>query len=149
MDIIINIQNNIVVIYEINSFLCNLGGGKLFPNNIHQANSILPIIKNSKKPIIPPYYRWVVSCIVKDIKSIIIYLSLPISYRLSPRTASTRTRIVARRNCSFAINLYAGMVMQTSMRDLLDLWLSCSVCHYGSASLWSQENPRAQKDREN
>jgi hypothetical protein len=38
MGIIGNIQNNIVVIYEIKSFLCNLGSGKFFPNNIHRKN---------------------------------------------------------------------------------------------------------------
>jgi hypothetical protein len=37
MGIIGNIQNNIVVIYEIMFFLCNLGGGEIFPNNIHRV----------------------------------------------------------------------------------------------------------------
>jgi hypothetical protein len=35
MGIIGNIQNNIVVIYEIKSFYVTLTAGKLFPTNIH------------------------------------------------------------------------------------------------------------------
>jgi hypothetical protein len=54
MSIIGNIQNNIVVIYEIESFYVTLAAGKFFPNNW-------------EKPIILPYYRWVVLCTVKDL----------------------------------------------------------------------------------
>jgi hypothetical protein len=38
MGIIGNIQNHIVVIFEIRSFYVILAAGKFFPNNIHQAN---------------------------------------------------------------------------------------------------------------
>jgi hypothetical protein len=38
MDIIRNIKNNIVVIYEIKSFYVTLAVGKFFPNNINRAN---------------------------------------------------------------------------------------------------------------
>jgi hypothetical protein len=38
MGIIRNIQNNIVVIYEIKSFYVTLAAGKFFPNNIHRVN---------------------------------------------------------------------------------------------------------------
>jgi hypothetical protein len=38
MGIIGNIQNNIVVIYEIMFFYVTLATGKFFPNNIHRVN---------------------------------------------------------------------------------------------------------------
>jgi hypothetical protein len=38
MGIIENIQNNIVVVYEIKSFYVILAAGKFFLNNIHPAN---------------------------------------------------------------------------------------------------------------
>jgi hypothetical protein len=38
MSIIGNIQNNIIIIYEIKSFYATLAAEKFFPNNIHQAN---------------------------------------------------------------------------------------------------------------
>jgi hypothetical protein len=38
MVIIGNIQNNIIVIYEIKSFYVTLAAGKFFPKNIHRAN---------------------------------------------------------------------------------------------------------------
>jgi hypothetical protein len=65
--IIENIQNNIVVIYEIKSFYVTLAAGKFVPNNIHQANYHFTHSKKLKKMIIPPYYRWVVLCTVKDL----------------------------------------------------------------------------------
>jgi hypothetical protein len=68
MDIMGNIQNNIVVIYEIKSFLCNLSSGEIFPNNIHGANYHFTYSKKlEKNPIIPRYHRWVVLCTVKDL----------------------------------------------------------------------------------
>jgi hypothetical protein len=62
-----NIQNNIVVIYEIKSFYITLAAGKFFPNNIHRANYHFTHSKKQKTSIIPPYYRWVVLCTVKDL----------------------------------------------------------------------------------
>jgi hypothetical protein len=68
MCIIENIQNNIVVIYEIKFFYVTLMAGKIFPNNIHRANYHFTHSKKlKKKPIIPPYYRWVVLCTVKEL----------------------------------------------------------------------------------
>jgi hypothetical protein len=46
MGIIGNIQNNIVVIYEIKSFYVTLAAGKYFPNNIHRANYHFTLSKN-------------------------------------------------------------------------------------------------------
>jgi fumarate reductase subunit C len=66
MGIIRNIQNNIVVIYEIKSLYVILTAGKYFPNNIHRANYHFTHSKKlKKKPIIPPYYSCVVLCTVK------------------------------------------------------------------------------------
>jgi hypothetical protein len=45
MGIIGNMQNNIVVIYEIKSFYVALAVG-FFSNNIHRENYHLPIVKN-------------------------------------------------------------------------------------------------------
>jgi hypothetical protein len=42
MSIIRNIQNNIIVIYEIKSFYVTLAAGKIFPNNIHEQIIIFP-----------------------------------------------------------------------------------------------------------
>jgi hypothetical protein len=42
MGIIENIQNNIVVIYEIKSFYVTLAAGKFFPNNIHRQLPFYP-----------------------------------------------------------------------------------------------------------
>jgi hypothetical protein len=61
------IQNNIIVIYEIKSFYVTLAAENFFPNNIHRANYHFTHSKNLKTPIIPPYYRWVVLCTVKDL----------------------------------------------------------------------------------
>jgi hypothetical protein len=49
MGIIGNIQNNIVVIYEIKSFYVTLAAGKYFPNNIHRANYHFTHSKKLKK----------------------------------------------------------------------------------------------------
>jgi hypothetical protein len=48
MSLIENIQNNIVVIYEIKS-LCNLGGTNFFPNIIHRENYHFTHSKKLKK----------------------------------------------------------------------------------------------------
>jgi hypothetical protein len=70
MGIIKNIQNNIVVIYEIKYFYVTLAVGKFFPNNIHEANYHFTHSKKLKKKlIIPPYHRWVVLCTVKDLET--------------------------------------------------------------------------------
>jgi hypothetical protein len=49
-----NIQNNIVVIYEIKSFLCNLSSTEFFQIIYMEQITILPTVKKLKKPIIPP-----------------------------------------------------------------------------------------------
>jgi hypothetical protein len=49
MGIIKNIQNNIVVIYEIKYFYVTLAVGKFFPNNIHEANYHFTHSKKLKK----------------------------------------------------------------------------------------------------
>jgi hypothetical protein len=59
MGIIGNIQNNIVIIYEIKSFYVTLAAEKIFPNNIHRANYHFTHSRKLKKSIIAPYYRWV------------------------------------------------------------------------------------------
>jgi hypothetical protein len=49
-------------------FYVTLMAGKIFPNNIHRANYHFTHSKKlKKKPIIPPYYRWVVLCTVKEL----------------------------------------------------------------------------------
>jgi hypothetical protein len=60
-----NIQNNIVVMYEIKSFTVTLAAGNFFQIIYIEQITILPIVKNRKNSIIPPYYRWVVLCTVK------------------------------------------------------------------------------------
>jgi hypothetical protein len=70
MSIIRNIQNNIIVIYEIKFFYVTLAAGEFFPNNIHRANYHFTHNKKLTKPIIPPDYHWVVLCTVKDLKNI-------------------------------------------------------------------------------
>jgi hypothetical protein len=65
MSIVGNIQNNIVVIYEIKSFYVTLAAGKFFP--MHGANYHFTHSKKLKKTIIPLYHRWVVLCTVKDL----------------------------------------------------------------------------------
>jgi hypothetical protein len=50
MGIIGNIQNNIVIIYEIKSFYATFAAGKFFPNNIHRANYHFTHSKKLKKP---------------------------------------------------------------------------------------------------
>jgi hypothetical protein len=67
MGIIRNIQNNIIVIYEIKSFHVIFAVGKFFPNNIHQANYHFTHSKKTKKLIILLYNHWVVLCIIKDL----------------------------------------------------------------------------------
>jgi hypothetical protein len=77
MGIIGNIRNNIIIMYELKSFFVTLAVGKFFPNNIHQVNYHFTHSKNwKKKSIIPPYYRWVVLCTVKDLKSLVVLSSL-------------------------------------------------------------------------
>jgi hypothetical protein len=49
MGIIGNIQNNIIIIYEIKSFYITLAVGKFSPNNIHQANYHFTYSKKLKK----------------------------------------------------------------------------------------------------
>jgi hypothetical protein len=49
MSIIENIQNNIVVIYEIKSFYVTLVAGKFFPNNKHRANYNFTHSKRTEK----------------------------------------------------------------------------------------------------
>jgi hypothetical protein len=66
MGIIGNIQNNVVVMYEIKSFYVTLAAGRFFPNNIHRVNYHFTHSKKLEKLIITPYYRWVVLCTVKD-----------------------------------------------------------------------------------
>jgi hypothetical protein len=67
MGIIENIEDNIVVIYEIKSFYVTLAAGKFFPNNIHRANYHFTHCTKLKKPIILPYHRWVVLYTIKDL----------------------------------------------------------------------------------
>jgi hypothetical protein len=68
MAIIGNIEDDIVVIYEIKSFYVTLAAGENFPNNIHRANYHFTHNKKlKKKPTILPYHRWVVLCTVKDL----------------------------------------------------------------------------------
>jgi hypothetical protein len=62
-----NIQNNIVVIYEIKSFYVTLVSGNFFQIIYIEQINILPTVKNWKKIDIPPYYRWVVLCTVKNL----------------------------------------------------------------------------------
>jgi hypothetical protein len=57
MGIIGNIQNNIVVIYEIKSFYVTLAPGKIFRIIYIKQIIILLIVKNGKKQIIPLYYH--------------------------------------------------------------------------------------------
>jgi hypothetical protein len=66
MGIIGNIQNNIVVIYEIESFYVTLASGKFFQIIYIEQITILPIVKNLKK-LIPQYDHWVVLCTVKNL----------------------------------------------------------------------------------
>jgi hypothetical protein len=49
MCIIRNIQNNIIVIYEIKSFYVTLVAGNFFPNNIHRANYHFTHSKKTEK----------------------------------------------------------------------------------------------------
>jgi hypothetical protein len=49
------------------SLFCNLGGQNFFTNNIHRENYHFIHSKKLKTPIIPPYYRWVVLCTVKNL----------------------------------------------------------------------------------
>jgi hypothetical protein len=44
-----NIQNNIVVIYEIKSFLCNLGSTEFFQIIYMEQITILPTVKKTEK----------------------------------------------------------------------------------------------------
>jgi hypothetical protein len=60
------------------SLLCNLGRGKIFPNNIYRANYHFTHSKKTKKTIIPPYYRWVVLCTVKDPVCCLCLLGRPV-----------------------------------------------------------------------
>jgi hypothetical protein len=46
MSIIENIQNNIIVIYEIKSFYVNLAAGKFFQLIYIEQITILPIVQN-------------------------------------------------------------------------------------------------------
>jgi hypothetical protein len=62
MSIIRNIEDNIIVIYELKSFYVTLAVGKFFPNIIHRANYHFTHSKKLKRPIILPYYSWVVLC---------------------------------------------------------------------------------------
>jgi hypothetical protein len=58
MSIIRNIQNNIVVIYEIKSFYVTLAA-MIFLQIIYiQQIIILPIVKKLKKPLILQYVGW-------------------------------------------------------------------------------------------
>jgi hypothetical protein len=66
MGIIGNIEDNIVVIYKIKSFYVTLAAGIFFQIIYIEQITILPIVKKLKKLIVPPYYRCVVLCIVKD-----------------------------------------------------------------------------------
>jgi hypothetical protein len=67
MAIIGNIEDDIVVIYEIKSFYVTLAAGEN-SNNIHRANYHFTHNKKlKKKPTILPYHRWVVLCTVKDL----------------------------------------------------------------------------------
>jgi hypothetical protein len=55
MAIIGNIEDDIVVIYEIKSFYVTLAAGENFPNNIHRANYHFTHNKKLKKN--RQYYR--------------------------------------------------------------------------------------------
>jgi hypothetical protein len=69
MGIIVNIQNNIVVIYGIKSFYVTLAVAIYFANIYIEQLTILPLVKKMKKKLIMlPYYRWVILCTVKDIE---------------------------------------------------------------------------------
>jgi hypothetical protein len=68
MVIIRNIEDNIVVIYEIKSFYVTLAVENFFQIIYIKQITILFIVKNWKKPIILPYHRWVVLGTVKDLK---------------------------------------------------------------------------------
>jgi hypothetical protein len=69
MGIIGNIEDNIVVIYEIKSFYITLVARKFFPNNTHGANYHFTHSKKLKKTIILRYHHWVVLCTAKDLLS--------------------------------------------------------------------------------
>jgi hypothetical protein len=65
MSIIRNIQNNIVVIYEIKSFYVTLAAMIFFANNIHPANYHFTNSKKTEKTF-NTTVRWVVLCTVKN-----------------------------------------------------------------------------------
>jgi hypothetical protein len=66
MDIIGNIQNNFVVIYEIKSFYVTLAEGNFFQTIYNEKIIIFPIVTNWKNDNITVLH-WVVLCTVKDL----------------------------------------------------------------------------------
>jgi hypothetical protein len=109
MGIIRNIQNNIVVIYEIKSFYVTLAAGIFFSNNIHRANYHFTHCKKLKKSIISPYYRWVVLCTVKDLYLSMLGIPNPhccsLSHSHYPRCSSATFRWLVLHNEWFSLSL--------------------------------------------